>query len=55
VDSSGSQIDQTWAKKGGFDSNLGRILTADGDFLTIEACKLAQRKRVIISGIWLAI
>ena len=37
MDSSGSQIDQTWAKKGGFDSNLGRILTADGNFLTIEA------------------
>ncbi len=37
MDSSRSQIDQTWAKKCDFDSNLGRILTADGDFLTVEA------------------
>jgi hypothetical protein len=37
VDSSRSQIDQTWAKKCDFDSNLGRILMADGNFLTIEA------------------
>ncbi len=37
MDSSRSQIDQTWAKKCDFDSNLGRILTADGNFLTIKA------------------
>ncbi len=37
MDSLRSQIDQTWAKKCDFDSNLGRILTVDGDFLTIEA------------------
>ncbi len=37
MDSLRSQIDQTWAKKCDFDSNLGRILMADGDFLTIEA------------------
>ena len=37
MDSSGSQIDQTWAKKGGFVSNLGWISMADGDFLKIKA------------------
>ena len=37
MDSLRSQIDQTWAKKCDFDSNLGRISTADGDFLTIKA------------------
>ena len=37
MDSLRSQIDQNWAKKCDFDSNLGRILMVDGDFLTIEA------------------
>jgi hypothetical protein len=54
VDSSRSQIDQTWAKKCDFDSNLGRILTADGDFLTIEAVQTCTEEACNNLGDYLA-
>ena len=44
MDSSGSNLIRIGRKKGDFDSNLGRISTVDGDFLTIEAVQTCSEE-----------